>query len=319
MLFLGLKINFAFLSKVEQSFFMNVVSPSHIPVLCKEVLFYLNPRENGYYVDATLGLGGHAEAIIRAVLGHCTFLGLDQDPIALSMANDRLKKQGYEFFSAHANYSKIDEFLAFHKIKQVDGMIADFGVSSYQLDDADRGFSFQKPGPIDMRMDPTGSSTAVDLIVNSSVQELSQILWNYGEERYAQKIATALKQYSKEDYQRMNTVDLARLIAAAVPRKELHKNPATRTFQALRLAVNRELDHLRVFIEKAIPTLRTGGRLICISFHSLEDRIVKWAFRHYEQENIVKIITPKPITPSAEEEEQNPRSRSAKMRVVEKI
>lgn len=281
----------------------------HKPVLCQEVLEYLNVREYGHYLDATVGLGGHAELILSRG-NNIRITAIDQDELAINFVKERLKSYGNRvtfFLGNFADFSPEND-------KIFDGIIADLGVSSPQLDNPARGFSFRLEGDLDMRMNQSQPLTAKDIVNSWGEKELADLLFAYGEERYSRQIARMIVQ--KRPF--YTTTQLAEAIASCVPTKYRHGriHPATRTFQALRIKVNDELGSLERFLQKAPFWLKEGGRIAVISFHSLEDRIVKNQFRHHP---LLKIVTKKPIVPSITERNNNPRSRSAKLRVAERI
>lgn len=281
----------------------------HKPVLCQEVLEYLNVREDGHYLDATVGLGGHAELILSRG-NNIRITAIDQDELAINFVKERLKSYGDRVTFFQGNFA--DFFPENDKI--FDGIIADLGVSSPQLDNPARGFSFRLEGDLDMRMNQSQPLTAKDIVNSWGEKELADLLFAYGEERYSRQIARMIVQ--KRPF--YTTTQLAEAIASCVPTKYRHGriHPATRTFQALRIKVNDELGSLERFLQKAPFWLKEGGRIAVISFHSLEDRIVKNQFRHHP---LLKIVTKKPIVPSITEKNNNPRSRSAKLRVAERI
>ncbi len=308
------------------------VNPTrHVPVLLNEVLHYLQPRPGGTYIDATVGGGGHAEAILEASAPDGRLLGLDADPDALGRSHRRLHRFGRRVVLVQAYFDQLENIAHREGFVPADGVLMDLGVSSDQLEDAARGFSFLKPGPLDMRMDPSLPRTAADLINTLDEGDLAYLIRRYGEEPHARRIARAIVR-ARPIY---TTTELADLVARVVPRRPRQRlHPATRTFQALRIAVNDELGALERALPQALRVLRPGGRLVVISFHSLEDRIVKQFFRREAQDCIcpprqpvctcghkaqVRILTRKPVTPSPEEIERNPRSRSAKLRAVEKL
>lgn len=316
----------------------------HIPVLFDEVLKGLALAPGKMVVDATLGGGGHARAILQEVLSGGKVIAIDTDEQAL----DRFKKRANEdvilgdalrdgkMILIKRNYSAIDEVLEEQGISNVDAILADLGFSSDQIESAERGMSFQEDGPLDMRLDQSSGKTAVDLVNDSTESELTQILREYGEEREARRISKAIVlERAKERI--MTTGQLRTLIENVYPKKLRYAqkiHPATKTFQALRIVVNKELEHLEEFLKKSVQVLAPGGRLAVITFHSGEDRIVKNFFKEQAQgcvcppefpicqcgnKAIVKILTKKPVRASDGEESQNPRARSAKLRVVEKI
>lgn len=290
----------------------------HTPVLLKEVIEILKPKE-GIFIDATLGMGGHAEAILKS--SKVSIIGMDQDGEALVKARDNLKafKGRVNFFQD--NFSKIRELAEQEKIfGKVSGILLDIGVSSLQFDTAERGFSFQKEGFLDMRMDKRQELTAYTIVNSYSEEQILDILRNYGEERFSRRLAKAIKEQRKKEKIK-TTTELAALIKKNVPKKYAFSkiHPATRTFQALRIAVNNELENLETALKNSVYVLKKGGRLAVISFHSLEDRIVKRFFRDMAKKSEVEILTKKPIVSSDKEREENPRSRSAKLRAIERI
>jgi 16S rRNA (cytosine1402-N4)-methyltransferase len=302
----------------------------HKPVLFHEVLDTLNPSPGGVFVDGTVGAGGHARGILERISPGGRLLGLDRDPAALEIAKSRLDEYGNQVVLIHSSYTEIKSHLNNLNWKTVDGILLDLGLSSLQLEDSERGFSFQASGPLDMRFDPAQQLSAADLINYSTREELANIIFKYGEERYARKIADAII----ANRPLATTQELADIIAHVIGKTTSRIHPATRTFQALRIAVNHELDALEAFLPPALDALKTGGRLAVIAFHSLEDRIVKGFFRKESSDCIcpaeiphcvcghtaqVKELTRRPIRPEEKEILENPRSRSAKLRVVEKI
>ncbi|HTS71864.1 MAG TPA: 16S rRNA (cytosine(1402)-N(4))-methyltransferase RsmH [Terriglobia bacterium] len=287
----------------------------HCPVLLREAIEFLNVRADGIYIDATLGAGGHAQEILKR-LGSGKLLGLDCDPQALEVAGNRLEGFGGKLMMQHGNFAQIDALHAASGLPPADGVIADLGLSSMQVDDASRGFSFNLPGPLDMRMDPGPEMTAADLVNHAEEGELADILFKLGEERHSRRIARAIV---KARPYRLTT-ELAQVVTRAIPsRAGLHQiHPATRSFMALRLAVNGELENVDQFLDRVLMILRPGGRVVIISFHSLEDRRVKQAFRHWQGEGRATILTRKVVRPGEEEVRENPRARSAKLRAAEK-
>lgn len=305
----------------------------HSSVLLDESLAVLKPRDGELFVDATLGMGGHSEAIL---LAGAKVFGIDQDKDALKLANERLETFGDGFKSFHANFSEIKTVLAEAKVENVDGILADLGVSSLQFDDASRGFSFRFDAPLDMRMNADSSEeTAAELLQRLSEEEIANVIYNYGEERFSRRIARRIVEKRKSGEPVETTRQLASLIERAIGRGKKDKiHPATKTFQALRIAVNRELEILEDFIGDAIDILKPDGRLAIITFHSLEDRIVKQTFQklagkcscppRFPQcvcgaKKRIEILTKKPITPEENEIGDNPRSRSAKLRACLKM
>ena len=286
----------------------------HQPVLLSEVITLLNPARSGTFVDGTLGYAGHAQAIIQA--GADRLIGVDQDLVALTYSRSLL---GERATCLHGNFSQLTALLKPLTIRQVDGILLDIGVSSLQLDDPKRGFSFRVDGPLDMRMNGHGSTTAADLVNSLPERELADMLFQYGEERLSRRIAKLIVE-RRRSKKFESTLDLANLLVEAYPASTRfkHPHPATRTFQALRIAVNDELDSLKQGISSGLSLLAPGGVLAIISFHSLEDRMVKQAFRAQAENPGWKILTKRPVIAGEEERELNPRSRSAKLRAIER-
>ncbi|MBL9024753.1 MAG: 16S rRNA (cytosine(1402)-N(4))-methyltransferase RsmH [Myxococcales bacterium] len=283
----------------------------HVPVLRAEVLAALDPAEGKVFVDATLGAGGHSEAILR--VSGTKVIGLDRDPSALALASERLERFGARFRAVKAEFGDVASVLGEIGVTGVDGILADVGVSSMQLDQAERGMSFRHDGPLDMRMDPTSGETALELIARLSDDELADVIFKLGEERRSRRIARCIKQ-AEQANELVTTTDLRRAVIRAVgPARVGGVDPATRTFQALRIAVNGELDQLSALLEAAPRVLNPGGVLAIISFHSLEDRIVKRAF---QDRSTWRPLSKKPITATDTELSRNPRSRSAKLRAA---
>ncbi|WP_310600982.1 16S rRNA (cytosine(1402)-N(4))-methyltransferase RsmH [Desulfobulbus sp.] len=286
----------------------------HVPVLRDAVLTYLGLRPGGIYVDATLGLGGHAEAILRATPPVGRLIGFEWDAEAAEMAARRLAGFGRRFALVRASYADLIPELDRLGVKGIDGLVADLGVSSLQLDRADRGFSFRSDNPLDMRMDRSRPLTAARLVAELSEEALADIFYYYGEERQARRIARFLVQ-AREEESVATTGRLAAVVAAAVPRKyhppKVHV--ATKVFQALRIAVNGELDNVTRLLAEAPAAMLPGARICIITFHSLEDRIVKQAFAG---NSAYAAISRRPVEPTGEEIENNPRARSAKLRVA---
>jgi 16S rRNA (cytosine1402-N4)-methyltransferase len=291
----------------------------HASVLFQEAIDFLNVRTGGTYVDCTLGLAGHAEGIVRLLGSEGHLIGFDRDPQALDFAKMRLARVSNELGSQAPQITVVGEpfsSIAEHvKPASVDGLLADFGVSSLQFDEAYRGFSFQADGPLDMRMDTRRGPTAAQVVNEEDERELANLIYEYGEERRSRRIARAIVRGRPVT----TTGQLARLVAStAPPMKQERIHPATRTFQALRIVVNRELDEIKALFEVAPKLLKPSARLVVISFHSLEDRIAKDSLREGAQKGIWEILTRKPVTAGEEEIERNPRSRSAKMRAAER-
>jgi len=291
---------------------------AHVPVLTAEVLHYLQPSRGGLFVDCTVGLGGHTRALLEA--GATRVIGLDRDLDALAVARTILAPWSDRVELVHADYREIDQVLDVRGVTVVDGALADLGVSSLQLDGAGRGFSFQRDEPLDMRMDRSQGETAADLVARSEEHEIADAIFGYGEERFSRRIARAIVS-ARREAPIQTTGRLAAIVRRAVPRRGYTRiDPATRTFQALRIWVNRELEGLDRFVAAAVRRLRTAARLVVITFHSLEDRVVKHTLRALERgEALVRVLTKKPITPSADEIARNPRARSAKLRAAERL
>jgi 16S rRNA (cytosine1402-N4)-methyltransferase len=289
----------------------------HVPVLFHEAMDFIRVRPGGTYVDCTLGLAGHAEGIVRQLGSAGHFIGFDRDPEALELARTRLSKVSEELGSEAPQVSLIGEAfstIAEHvKPASVDGLLADFGASSLHFDEARRGFSFQADGPLDMRMDTRSGPTAEQVVNETGERELANLIYEYGEERRSRTVARAIVRGRPVT----STAQLARIVASAVPpMKYIH--PATRTFQALRIFVNQELQEIRALFEAAPRLLKPSARLVVISFHSLEDRIAKDSIREGAQKGIWKVLTRKPVTATEDEINRNPRSRSAKLRAAER-
>jgi len=300
----------------------------HQPVMVSDVLRFLAVRPGGTYCDATLGLGGHSAEIVAQLGESGLLLGIDRDETALQLATARLSSFGARFRAMHGRFGDLAQQLAAEGIPALDGIVADLGVSSLQLDRAERGFSFQARGPIDMRMDRGCGETALEAIVRLDEQKLAAILAEYGEERHSARIARVLKNAATENRLR-DTQDIADLVARVVPHKEPHKHPATRTFQALRIFVNDELRQIHSLLLAAPDLLVPGGRLVILSFHSLEDRLVKQHFAFsdrvaqvHSQRGFANAHKPfvelfkGALTPSVEEVRRNPRARSARLRAA---
>jgi len=287
----------------------------HVPVMLRKVLEVLMVRESGIYVDGTVGLGGHAEGILRSVAGGCTLIGIDQDIEALKIAKKRL--ENYNVHLAKDDFSNMESVVKDFGYKKADGILLDLGVSSLQFKTEGRGFSFLKDEPLDMRMDRDQELTAANIVNEYSESDLAHVLWQYGEERFSRRIARAvIAARAKKPVETCR--ELSRIIERTVKRKgRIH--PATRTFQALRIEVNKELTRLTTAMNAGMNLLRAGGRFCVLSYHSLEDRIVKHSFKEMAHEGIVTIITKRPLVPEKEELCSNPSSRSAKLRVAEKL
>ena len=298
---------------------MSSRSERHVPVLLQDAIQFLNVRRGSVIADCTLGLAGHAVEIARRLGPQGRLIGFDRDPEALELAKARLEQVASELGSQAPQMTLIGE--AFSSIgshfdpASLDGILADFGVSSLQLDEARRGFSFMADGPLDMRQDPRSGLTAAQVVNEANERELADLIYEYGDERRSRRIARAIVRGRPVT----TTGQLSRIVASAAPAMKQDKiHPATRTFQALRIYVNRELDEIRALLEAAPLLLKPSGRLVVISFHSLEDRIAKDILREYAHQGIVEVLTKKPVTASEEETDRNPRSRSAKLRAAEK-
>lgn len=308
----------------------------HISVLPEAVIEHLAPAAGKIYVDGTLGAGGHALRVLEAAPG-ARLVAVDRDASALAIAGERLADHADRVTYVHGAFGQLDEHLAALGVAQVDGIVLDLGLSSMQIDTGARGFSFSQAGPIDMRMDPSEGDTALDLLRTAPVDELVDILRSFGEERYAKRIAARLKEAVRAG-SLATTADLARVVDECIPAKSKRTqriHPATRTFQALRIAVNRELDQLTRFLDVFPDLLAPGGRCVIISFHSLEDRLVKHRFRELAWSSslpahlaeqvgertapICRLLTRRAVVPGDDEIRDNPRARSAKLRACEKV
>ena len=293
--------------------------PQHVPVLLEEALEYLKVRPGGGYVDATLGLAGHSSEIAKRLGAKGRLICFDRDSEAMEAARARLEEVRAELGSEMPEV--VFEPRAFSEAStliepgSLDGLLADFGVSSLQLDEAHRGFSFRTDGPLDMRMDTRSGETAEQVVNQEDENELADLIYEFGEERRSRRIARAIVRARPIT----TTAELARVVSAAAPSMKGDKiHPATRTFQALRIRVNDELGEIRTLLQSAPSLLKPGGRLVLISFHSLEDRLVKDAFREAGRNKVYEVLTKKPVVAGEQEEMRNPRSRSAKLRAVEK-
>lgn len=284
-----------------------------------EALGFLMPQRGGVFVDCTVGAGGHSRALLEA--GATRLVAIDRDASALALAREALSPWGERVAFVHADFRSLADVLKAAGLERVDGILADFGVSSMQLDAPGRGFSFQRDEPLDMRMNRAEGPTAADLLARVDETELARIIHELGEERFARRVARLLVRARAEE-PITTTGRLAALVRRAVPRTpRLRIDPATRTFQAVRIWVNRELEALDAFVETAACHLRTAARLVLLSFHSLEDRIAKHTLRRLERDGpcALRILTKRPLTPSMEEVEQNSRARSAKLRAAERV
>jgi 16S rRNA (cytosine1402-N4)-methyltransferase len=289
----------------------------HIPVLVEEVMTFLRCEPGRTYVDATLGGGGHASEMLKRTAPDGVVIGMEWDEEALSEARNTLMPFGERVKIFRENFIHLPDFVG---AESVDGILFDLGLSSIQVEKAERGFSFKGEGPLDMRMDQRMNHTATFLVNGLSSEELEDILFHYGEERWAKRIARAIVQERERDPIR-TTQTLRKIVHRAIPRRFHSRriDPATRTFQAFRIRVNEELDNLGKILETGWKVLKRGGRICIISFHSLEDRMVKETFRRLEKQGEMHILTKKPVTPSEEEQRRNPRSRSAKLRCAERV
>lgn len=292
----------------------------HYPVMYREICELLDIKNKKIIVDCTAGLGSHALKFADIMQPDSYYIGIDRDEESLKMINGKLNKLNIKFSLVKGNFADIDNILKKLGISKADVFLFDLGISMYQLTDPERGFSFTREGPLDMRMDRTSFISAYDLVNNLSEFELENIFRKFGEEKYARRVAHILIEKRQQE-PISSTTQLTQVILSAMPptvfKYKIH--PATRIFQALRIAVNRELEVLKTGIDKAINLLNCGGRIGVISFHSLEDRIIKHTFKEFDSRGMLKIITKKPITPGKEELEENIASRSGKLRVAEKI
>ncbi len=294
--------------------------PQHVPVLLEEAMEYLNVRPGGVIVDATLGLAGHSSEIAKRLGGKGRLICFDRDPEAMEKAKARLEEVAAELGAEMPKVTYIAKAFseAASEIKpgSLDGLLADFGVSSLQLDEAHRGFSFRTDGPLDMRMDTRKGETAEQVVNQEDENELADLIYEFGEERRSRRIARAIVRARPIT----TTAELARIVAAEAPPMKGEKiHPATRTFQALRIRVNNELGEIQSLLQCAGSLLKPGGRLVLISFHSLEDRLVKDAFKAAKDAKVFEVLTKKPVIAAEQEQMRNPRSRSAKMRAAQKI
>ena len=307
----------------------------HVPVLEDAVLRYLAPRDGAVVCDATLGGAGHAQAVLEASSPAGRLVGIDRDRAALDAAGQRLQRFGDRVTLVQGTFGELPRLLEERGLVPLDGILADLGVSSHQLDTADRGFSFSRSGPLDMRMNPDEGETLADFLRRTSPDELARVIREYGEERYAARIARNIKAQLAD---LSSTTDLAQLVAASIPmatQRREHIHPATRTFQALRIALNDELGELTRLLDGFVPLLREGGRLVIIAFHSLEDRLVKRRFRELAWTSrlpddlaaqagertvpVCRPLTSRPVMATDTEIAQNPRARSARLRACQKV
>ena len=311
------------------------VLQEHKPVLLDEVIRYLRCTPGKFFVDGTVGGGGHARAILDKTAPDGRLIGIDWDEKALVKARSNLQSYEERLVLVRENFALIGSVLGRLHVQAVDGILLDLGLSSFQVDEASRGFSFNLAGPLDMRMDTREKHTAAHLVNTLSEDKLAEMIWHFGEERWHRRIARYIVR--ARDEEAIETTDrLARLVYSAIPagKRVRQRHPATRTFQALRLAVNRELDHLQTFLQGALDWLKPGGRLAIVSFHSLEDRLVKQAFANWarscrcparspicqcEGRPLARLVNKKPVVPGISEIQANPRARSGRLRVVEKL
>lgn len=309
------------------------MSDQHQPVLLREALDGLNIKPAGIYVDATFGRGGHSLAILQHLGSEGRLIALDKDPKAIEYGEKGPTKEDTRFELVHASFAQLEQVLSERGLlSKIDGILMDLGVSSPQLDNPERGFSFLRDGPLDMRMDTTQGMDAATWVNSATAADIIRVLKEYGEERFAKRIATAIIQ-RREMQPLVSTKELAELIAEAVPVHERYKHPATRSFQAIRIFINRELDELKQVLQQSVTALQKGGRLCVISFHSLEDRIVKQFIQRQSQGEAIPRGLPvreselnkrlkkigKLVLPSDEEIKQNARARSARLRIAEKL
>ena len=290
----------------------------HQSVLAKEVMAYLAPRPGNIIVDATVGMGGHSALILEAITPKGNLIGIDRDDRSLDQARRQLHPFKNSFVLIQDNFDNLTNILKGLSVNEIDGILFDLGLSSFQLEDAVRGFSFLREGPLDMRMDLRQHATAKDLVNRLPEKGLDHLIWEFGEERWHRRIAQRIAKARKRA-PITTTTQLAELVTRAIPHATSFRiHPATRTFLALRIAVNQELEALDRAIRQAIHFLKDGARIVVISFHSLEDRIVKHRFREWAREKRLILVTKKPILPSSSEIQNNPRARSAKLRCAEK-
>lgn len=291
----------------------------HIPVLAKEVITYLQLKNGMVIIDCTIGVGGHAVDILKRIDDSGCLIGIDRDREALEEARTQLASISDRFKLFHANFKDVDSILETAKIQKIDGALFDIGISSLQMDRAERGFSIRLDGPLDMRMDRDEELKAGDIVNSCTKSDLADIFKKYGDEHFAYRIAERIvKERRTERIE--NTARLADIVTEALPYRYRFRriHPATKIFMALRIAVNNEIENLEIGLRKIVPFLRKGSRICVISFHSIEDRVVKNKFREFAKSQELKIITKTPIRPDMEEIKSNPRARSAKLRVAEK-
>jgi 16S rRNA (cytosine1402-N4)-methyltransferase len=309
------------------------MKPEHIPVMAREVVDYVIAGSGRVYIDCTVGMGGHAARILEATSPNGYLIGIDIDPQAIAVAKENLKLYEGRFSLIHGNFADLDQILMQQGISEVDGVLMDLGASSLQLDTPERGFSFMHSGPLDMRMNQSsGQPVSYDLNRKDDA-ELAKIIREFGEERWARRIAANVVKFRRKS-PLTTTKQLAEIVEKSIPRSSGRIHPATRVFQSLRIYKNKELTNLKTGLEQAVPVLKPGARICVISFHSLEDRIVKHSFRAMERGCIcpprtpvcicgrkptLKVLTRRPVTPQESEIETNPRCRSAKLRAAERI
>lgn len=304
------------------------MTDDHQPVMVEEVLHFLSPRPGGVYVDSTVGAGGHAEAILRAAGGRCTLVGIDRDPEALARARYNLRSFGASVRLAQSDFVDLKWVLQSHDIERVDGILLDLGVSSMQIDTAARGFSFRQSGPLDMRMDPSQKLQAAEVVNAYPEADLARVLRDFGEERYATRIARAIVEARRRGPIR-TTTELSELVERSYPHGPRRGHPARRTFQAIRIEVNKELDVLNNVLGIAPDVLAAGGRVVVLSYQSLEDRIAKRVFASFEGRGkalpglgappatgVLQVLTPNAVLPSQTEVERNPRASAARLRAA---
>lgn len=309
------------------------MKPQHIPVMAREAVDYLITGNDGVYIDCTVGMGGHAARILEATSPNGYLIGIDIDPQAIAMAKESLKLYEGRFSMIHGNFAHLDQILMQQGISEVDGVLMDLGASSLQLDTPERGFSFMHSGPLDMRMDQSSGQPVSYDLNKKNAAELAKIIREFGEELWAKRIAANVVKFRRRS-PITTTKQLAEIIQQSVPRSSGGIHPATRVFQSLRIYKNRELANLETGLDRAVPVLRPGARICVISFHSLEDRIVKHSFKAMERGCIcpprtpvcvcgrkptLKVLTRRPVTPQESEIKVNPRCRSAKLRAAERI
>jgi len=309
------------------------MKPEHIPVMAREAIDYLITGNGGTYIDCTVGMGGHAARILEATSPNGYLIGIDIDPQAIAMAKENLKLYEGRFSMIHGNFAHLDQILMQQGISEVDGVLMDLGASSLQLDTPERGFSFMHSGPLDMRMNQSSGQPVSYDLNRKDADELAKIIREFGEERWAKRIAANVVKFRSRS-PLTTTKQLAEIVEKSIPRSSGRIHPATRVFQSLRIYKNRELANLKTGLEQAVLVLKPGARISVISFHSLEDRIVKHSFRAMERGCIcpprtpvcvcgrkptLRVLTKRPVTPQESEIETNPRCRSAKLRAAERI